>query len=86
MYNVGTGKSTYLIDALKLVKKAAFKKTKKEVRLNHVPYPTLSTPSDTRSYSIDTSKILELGNWKSTVSLEQGIQLIIEGLDHENQS
>jgi UDP-glucose 4-epimerase len=86
IYNVGTGKSTYLIDALKLVRKVVFKKTKKEVRLNNVPYPSISVPSDTRSYSIDISKILELGNWKSKVSLEQGINLIIEGLDHEDQS
>jgi nucleoside-diphosphate-sugar epimerase len=78
VFNVSTGKSISVGDAFKMVAMRAASVTGSKVNIKHLPWPDSACEIEFRNYISDVSSIsVELG-WRSTTTLESGIDCMIK--------
>ena len=82
IFNVSSGKSIYVGDAFKLVTMRVFNVTGNLVDIKHSPWPERASEIEFRSYISDISSISVKLGWNPTMTLESGIDLMIQGLWH----
>lgn len=73
IYNVSSGKSYFLIDAVKLIIEEAQKYTNKKSNIKNVPFPDKIDEIEKRNFRISSKKLKKL-NWKVNFPLRKGIR------------
>jgi nucleoside-diphosphate-sugar epimerase len=77
VFNVSTGKSISVGEVFKLVAMRAAIVTGSTVNIKHLPWPDNASEIELRSYISDVSSISAKLGWKPTISLESGIDFMI---------
>lgn len=77
VYNVGSGVGTSLRTAFELVVTEASRATGRRVQLEHVPWPSDADPIEYRNYVANIEKLSSATGWKPTISIEEGIRLLV---------
>lgn len=77
IYNISTGKSYYLIDAVKMIIDEANQITKLKSKINMIPFPVGLNKIEKRNYKISSNKIKKL-NWFPNYTLKKGISISLK--------
>lgn len=77
VFNVSTGKSISVGDAFKMVAMRAAIVTGSTVNIKHLPWPDSAGEIEFRSYISDVSSISVKLGWRPTITLESGIDCMI---------
>ena len=72
IYNISTGKSYYLIDAVKMIINNANQITNLKSKINMIPFPVGLNDIEKRNYKISSNKIKKL-KWFPKYTLKNGI-------------
>lgn len=76
-YDVGSGTSIPLIDAVQLVVQQVALVTGQRTAIEHQPWPGDASPIERRSASVETGPVREAYAWRPTMSLADGIMRTI---------
>jgi nucleoside-diphosphate-sugar epimerase len=79
-FNVATGKSITVREIFNLVAERAEIVTGKRVNIENIPWPDGADPIEFRNFVADISSIRDFAGWHPIISLNQGIDCMIEHL------
>jgi len=76
--NIASGKGSSVSKAFKLISKEVEKNLDKKIVIKNVPWPKQSNEIEKRNFVASVELMNSLTGWKSKVSLEEGIKLLVE--------
>lgn len=77
-FNVATGTGISVRDAFQLAVDRAWASTGRRVRIESVPWPEDADPIEFRNFVADISAFERVAGWHPTISLRNGIDLMVE--------
>jgi UDP-glucose 4-epimerase len=80
VFNISTGNSVSVGDAFRMIANRVLEITGEEVNVKHSPWFNGAAEIEYRSYISDPKKALDLLGWSSKVSLENGIDKMLQKL------
>jgi nucleoside-diphosphate-sugar epimerase len=79
-FNVASGSGTKMMQVFELIKKYVKTETGQKIQINQIPWPELGNGIDRRNFTADILKIKREIGWVPTVTIKEGIDLLIHSL------